>query len=277
MRWGIFFVRLVRITLSLFIAALVILSILPLAMGGLRVDTPQDEEGGVKLEGDILKMSLPIEISNGGYFSIEDLLFHYVVTDLQGETVAEDSSEPVTVEAGEDKRINVELEMNLNDFSPSHLRSLVFEGGQFNMLIEVNSYYTMRFFRFNLALNETIDFEPMINDYGIHTEGITHSYDSSAEAMTFFIPYYIYGSPMLEGQSLILRCAIFNSTSEIAEKETAIVFSVHNEQSMEVLIVGEAAQYLLTSSDLLTISFEVEFKGISDKKSFQYQWQGGQP
>jgi len=101
------------IILSAIIAALIVLAALPVALGDIEV-----EAGDVSVSpyGLKIKVEMPVEVVNGGVFSITDLTVNVTIK-MGGKTLAEGASDPVDVPGGSSVRLRPYALVSLEDVS----------------------------------------------------------------------------------------------------------------------------------------------------------------
>ena len=110
MRWGLLGVRLGVIGVNIVILVIIVLSVLPLAMGGLEINIPEDE-GSQWTADDVISFSQPVRIYNGGYYDIEDFVVYFHLEDSQGNVISDYRNMPVDINAGRRTTVNIAMEI----------------------------------------------------------------------------------------------------------------------------------------------------------------------
>lgn len=270
MRWGLIGIRLVIVGVSLLIAAIILLSIIPLAIGGLDVQTPEDKEGTWSIEGDVLTLTTPVEIYNGGFYNIEDFTISYKFLNENGDIVIQGRSEPVDIIAGRTTTLNVSFVIDFNTIDPSELKKIVFESGSYDFVVNIETFYMMKLLKLGIGFNETMEWEPMVSDFGIDVNAVYYEINDSS--FTVNLPYYIYISDMLVGKQMMVHCTISNSTSVLGSTEKTITLTQPFNDILELTLENDAANWLRNNSESLTIVFTLEFKGASASENYEYLW-----
>ncbi len=142
MRWGLLGVRVGIILVNLAIVAIIVLSVLPLASGGLRIHLPQEELAKPSYENNVAKFTIPMDIYNGGYFDITDFSVHFRVSDGDY-LIADHASDPVTIVKGRTTQVNIDMELDLSTVPTTELKRLVFESTRLNVEVGMAAGYSM--------------------------------------------------------------------------------------------------------------------------------------
>ncbi len=159
MRWSLWAVRSAIIAVDLIIVAIIVLSILPLATGDLSVSIPDDQENEPIMEGDKITMSLPIDVTNYGYFSIDDLTLMLKLSN--GDLVLTDQrSQPVDIPTGGTTRVNLALSMDLDSISDEALKDMVFNSTELLMKLGVEAGYSLSLVKATVNIEESMDWDP---------------------------------------------------------------------------------------------------------------------
>ncbi len=275
MKWALLGVRLGTIAVSIVIAIIIILSILPLAMGGLDVDIPETQESSWTLQDDVFSFSQPIRVNNGGYYDIEDFSVSFEISDDMGNKITDYVNTPVDLTAGETTQFNVMLRIDLDDISNEAISNMVFNGTTFDTEVEIEAQYMMKLMKMSVNASEQMDWSPLIQDYGV--ENVYHT--SNDSAITLHAPYYISASDMLNGQSITVDCVLSNSTSIIGESSETITLSQYTTGEFLFPLSEQTSQFMLNNSQSLTLDMTVGFHGVEQQMTFDYYWEapGGMP
>jgi hypothetical protein len=260
----------VIIAISLLIAVIIILSIVPLAIGGLDIQIPEDEEGTWNVEGDILTLTTPVKIYNGGFYNIEDFTISYKFVNENGDTVIQGQSEPVDIIAGRTTTLDVSFVIDLNSVDPSELKRIIFESGSYDFVVNIETFYMMKLLKLGIGINNTMEWEPMVSDFGIDVDEV--HYEVTDSNLTVNLPYYVYAADMLTGKQMKINCTISNATSAIGSVEKIVTLTQPLNDVLEIVIDNDAAEWLRNHSELLSIAFTLEFKGASATETYEYLW-----
>jgi len=269
MRWGLLGVRLGVIGVNIVILVIIVLSVLPLAMGGLEIDIPEDE-GSQWTADDVISFSQPVRIYNGGYYDIEDFVVYFHLEDSQGNVISDYRNMPVDINAGRRTTVNIAMEIDPEDIGEEEMRNLVFNGTTFEMLVELEAKYMMRLMEIHVNHTEEMEWEPLIRDYGINLWGVYAQYNGSQ--MELVAPFFVDASEILNGQTVNVECILSNGTSVLGTDTEIVTLQQFTEGDMSFLLSEEATDWLSSHSDELTFTILIEFDGVEAQQVTQYYW-----
>jgi len=275
MRWGLLGVRLGIIAVNIIIALIIILAVVPLAMGGLDVDIPDTGESNWTLEGDVLHLSTPISVYNGGFYDIEDFNLGLHVEDENGDLIMNDRTDPVNLVAGKTTDVNLQLSLDIGDIPLEGKRKIVFEGASFNISVNVETYYMMKLMRLGMTVTDDMQWSPLINDYGIDQSGIRYQYSGSQIEM--IVPYHISASDMVNGYAIGVSSELSNSTSVLGTGTDDVTLTQYTNREFHFILTRDATDWLATHSDTLTVTLNLAFMGAVAEETFQYYWNAPGP
>jgi hypothetical protein len=269
MKWGLLGVRLGILGITIVIIVIIIMSIVPLAMGGMDVDIPEGE-GSWTAHDNVISMSQPIRIYNGGFYDFEDFTVHFYLEDSLGNVITDYRNNPVDIEAGERTTVNINLLIDLDDMGEEGMKNLVFNGTTFNMMVEMNTGYMMKLIWLNVNVTEEMEWEALINDYGINEWGI--QYYMIGSQMQIEVPYFIETSEMLDGQEAGVDCVLRNATSVMGNASDQVTFHGYTEGTLSFLLSEEASQRLLHNEEELIFDFQIEVEEVTGNQEYEYHW-----
>ncbi len=270
MRWGLLGARLGILALKIIIVLIILLAIVPLAMGGLDVRLPESEEASWEMEGDVLRLSTPVEVRNGGYFNIEDFTVSFSFEDDSGDVVFNASTEPVDLIAGRTTTFDLDLSIDIGDIEADELRKIVFDGATYDLVVDVETYYMMKLMRLGVSLSNSFEWSPLVSGFEILESEIRFErIDTTAYV---FVPYRIYSSEMIAGQEIAVGCEVSNATAQIGFGQEAITMSSVTEGEFRIAIDEEAAAWMGHNSEALTITITLDYMGATAHESVDYYW-----
>ncbi len=270
MRWGLLGVRLLIVAVNLIIAAIIILAVIPLAAGGLDVDIPETGESSWTLDGDILHLNAPISVYNGGFYDFEDFSIGLHIEDENGDQVMDDRTDPADLKAGKSTDVDLELSLDIGDVSDDIKRQLVFEGALFEISIDVETYYMMGLMKLGMTMNDEMQWNPLINEYGIDEYGIHHQ--QSGSQIEVVVPYYISSSEFLNGRVVQVSSQLRNSTSVLGTGSEYVTLMQFTEDEFSFILTEESSLWLATHSGTLTVDMQLTMMGAEASESFQFYW-----
>jgi hypothetical protein len=270
MRWGLLAVRLGIIAVNIVIALIIILAVIPLATGGLDVNVPNSNESSWTLDGQILHLSAPVSVYNGGFYDIEDFSLRMQVVDESGNEIMDDRSIPANLRAGKTTPVPLELSLDIGNLSQEAKRKIVFEGASFNISLSIEAHYIMKLMKLGIAVEDEMHWDPLINEYRIDQSQIRYEYSGSQIVM--IVPYYISTSQMVYGYEINVTSELRNSTSVLGEGSDQVTLTPSTNGEFRFMLSQEASIWLATHSETLTMDLRLNFMGANAEESIQYYW-----
>jgi hypothetical protein len=271
MRWGLIGVRIGMILVNLAIAAIIVLSVLPLVSGGLRIDLPDEDLARPTYENNIVTFSIPVDIYNGGYFDITDYRVHFRVTDGDY-LVADHTSAPVNIITGRTNHVNIDLELDLSTVPTAELEKLVFERTTLDLEVGMAAGYTMGLTRGDVRINQSMEWEPLIRDFAVDAQGVQLQPDGTN--VDLLAPYSVIAADMVTGNAVDLHAPLRNSTSLLGSVSHTITLQSDNQGQLSFTIGQQAALWLMSHPEDLTIGTDLTFQGASFQQDYPYHWGG---
>jgi hypothetical protein len=269
MKWGLLGVKLGILGINIVIIVIIIMSIVPLAMGGMDVDIPEGQTSWT-VQNNVISLSQPVKIYNGGFYDFEDFAVHFYLEDDVGNVITDYRNSPVDINAGERTTVNIDLRIDLNDMGEEAMKNLVFNGTTFNMLVEMNTAYMMKLIWLNVNVSQEMEWEALIQDYGINEWNI--QYFMNGSQMQIQAPYFIEASNMLDGQDVQIDCRVRNSTSVMGNDSQQVTLHGYTEGTFTFLLSEEASQWLLHNEEELVFDFQIGVEGVTGEHTFNYHW-----
>ena len=260
MRWGLLAVRSSIITVNLVIIAIILMSILPLATGKLQVAVPEDGGGGPVMDGSKVTMSVPVDITNDGYFDIKDLTVRFKIAD-GGRVLSERSSEPVDARAGRINHLNLSIVMDLDDIDEEHLKDLVFGSSVFDLEVSVEGGYSLGLVRASISTRQQIDWEPMVKSVDIDVNRV--QWESNGTNMDMMVPYYFEASGIARGKSVDIEAEIVNSTSTLGAASASFIVGDVNHGELRFVVPQEKYLWLQAHPEDLVLVADISVMGAT--------------
>lgn len=270
MRWGLLAVRLGIIAVNIVIALIIILAVIPLATGGLDVNVPNSNESSWTLDGQVLHLSAPVSVYNGGFYDIEDFSLRMQVVDESGNEIMDDRSIPANLRAGKTTDVPLELSLDIGNVSQEAKRKIVFEGASYNISLSIEARYIMKLMKLGIAVEDEMRWDPLINEYRIDQSQIRYEYNGSQ--IELIVPYYISTSQMVNGYEINVTSELRNSTSVLGEEFNQTTLTPNPNHEFRFPLSQEASIWLATHSETLTINLRIDFMGANAEESIQYYW-----
>lgn len=261
MRWSLVAVRLSIVAVNLVIAAIIIMSILPLATGKLQVSIPEEGGGEPVMDGNRVTMSVPVDITNDGYFNIEDLTIRFKVTD-GAKVLTEQSSVPVDVIAGRTNHLNLSVTMDLDDISEQQLKDLVFNPATLGLEVSVDAGYSLGLVRASIATQQEMDWEPIVSNVNVYTDNL--QWEANGTNVDVLVPYYFEASDFAQGKSASIAAQLSNSTTALATSHQDLTISGTNSGTLRFVVPQETFLWMQSHpQEGLTLDADVTIMGAT--------------
>ena len=271
MRWGPLSVRFAIWIVNLTILAIVVLSIMPLATGGLKISGPEDGMPQPTFEDGVLTISMPLEVSNSGPFDIVDLQVLISVSE-NGTLLAKSSTTPMEVLAGMDGELVPTFSFELNDLDQDKLATLIFNHAELEMGVEARGAYALSLISAQLVFEQTMAWEPLIDNLQLDQGTVEWNYNDKTLEMS--VPYSFDVSSMIQGDALEMEMTLRNATETLGEMNETITLQAHNEDVLRMNLPPETAASLAGNPQELIIEVSITYMEVSMDQEQSYHWEG---
>lgn len=271
MRWSLLTVRLVILVVSLISAAILVLTILPLATGGLKIDVPQNDVQW-SMDGDVLHAEVPVNIYNGGYFDIEDFALTIDLTDMDGTHLSNTSSVPTDLASGTWTEIVLPVQFDIGTLPLDKRIDIVFNGTEVRVGIGLDSYFGLRTIHVTMdgSPDQTMSIPALVSNLNIDPGNLRLA--SSRGGYQLVQPYSFDASDLLTGKDVTVSAVIADPDGTLGSSEMTMTLQQQNQGQMYVPINNSVAAALLSRSDTLTVTASVGFDNITFTRTVRYDW-----
>ena len=260
MRWGLIGVRLSIVAVYLVIAAIIVMSFMPLANGKLEVSIPDEGTGEPTVDGNRVIMTVPVDITNGGYFDIQGLTVKFKIAD--GTTVlTEQSSVPVDIIAGHTDRVNLSIVVDLDDLEEEALRGLVFNATVLDLEVGVEAGYSLGLVKASISSEQEMEWEPMVSNADIDVDNI--QWVDNGTNVDLLVPYHFDASDFIRGKALGFQAQISNSTTILGTASESVTIGDSNDGQLRFVIPQETFLSLQSDSQTLVLSVDLSLMGAT--------------
>ena len=264
MRWGPFALRAGAVAVQLFVAAILVLSVLPLATGGIEINTP-NEASAVSLQDGVLTMGFPLEVYNGGYFDIDDVRVS-IAMDANG-TVLTSASETMDIRSGIVNHLDPTFSFDLNDIAPAKLASMVFERSQMVLDIDVEGTYSLGLVGADASYRRTMDWEPLVRSLVLSPD--EPSWEENGTAIDLLMRYSFDASPLLIGLETGMAFTLIGEDGPLGDATATIVLAHHNEGVVRLTVPAS----MMGPQDLM-VDLGLSVGGVEAHIDQEYRWEG---
>ena len=259
------------IAVDLLIAAIIVLSILPLVTGEVTVDLPEDGIGEPIVTDDVVTLTVPVDIHNGGYFDIQDLRLRFRVSD-GGQLLTEQATPASNVPAGQTEHLDLTLTLDLNEIPEEKLQDLVFNSTVLDVEVSLEVGYSLGLVKASATAHQEIEWEPMITDLTIETDNA--QFTTNGTSVDVAVPYSFRASEVAAGNTLDLRAQLSNATTIIGTSSETIVVQQQNQGEFVFTVPQSTAMWLATHPEVLTLSVDTAFLGATFHMEQNINWEG---
>jgi len=273
MRWSLVAVRICMVLVSIAVAALILLTTVPLAMGGLDIDLPDEGDDVWTVDGSTYSAEMTIGIYNGGYFDITDFDLDFNLTDTDGYLLAESVSEPTDLKAGEWTDVIVGIEIDVDNLPAEKQAEIVFNGTDAIMGLGLDAKFGLGTMRLSLDVDtddNTIEIPPMITEMKVDPSDM--SIEKGSYGYRIALPYSFSSSDYVTGEELSIHVSLSNATKLIGSATSDIVLSGYNSDTLYFPISNQMYDHLLNASDVIRADISVTAFGVTMEKETTYYW-----
>lgn len=256
--------RVLRIVISIMnmiIAALVITSIWPFATGEFSVDLPQADDIDWGYAGGHLTLSAPVTINNGGFYNIDDVTIHSLVTNSTKFELINETERWGRIPAGSVFGETVNFSMDFEELLTSGAYWMIFNSDFFDIEITISCRYTLGLIGFSAEYKLPYDWDGLILDLGFPRGELA---SPSPGVYEIEQPYYIWTNSILSGYggdfSLELR---EESTGDVIASSTDHIELGRNYSDSLILTIAQADYlYLLSNNQTFVATITIELPGM---------------
>ena len=203
------------------ISAMILLSFLPLATGGFRVDLPQQKDINWTYSEGMLTFSAPVGISNGGVYDITHLTVNSTVENSTGCRLADEMTEWGTVPAGSHMVRNYSFSLDLVGIVDKGGEWLLFNPDSFSINLNISAKYTLDLVGFTAGYAMSFPWEGLMHGvtFGIPRmaeapETLSVQMNSSDDSHDIEIPFHLAASDLLPGFGVNLTVNLVDGAGE---------------------------------------------------------------
>lgn len=248
--------------MNIAIATLVITSIWPFATGEFSVDLPQAEDIVWSYAGGLLTLSAPVTVYNGGFYNIDDVTIHSLVTNSTKFELINETEQWGGIPAGAVFGETVNFSIDFEKLLASGAYWMVFNSDFFEIEITISCRYTLGLIGFSAEYKLPYNWDGLIIKMGF-LRGELNS--PSPGVYHIEQPYYIWTNNILAGYggdfSLELR---EETTGKFVASSTDHIELGRNYSDSLILTIDAADYlYLLYNNQTFIATITVDLPGIS--------------
>jgi len=189
--------RAIILAFKLMVAAIVVLSILPLLTGGIGLDMDSGSEGGMTLDGSVIRVQMPITVRNDGTFDINDLQVSFIFMNEDGDVLAESEGEQMDIPAGRETEITIGLALDLLDLERQVRSDLIFNGTELMFDATISAKYTLDMVQLSVEVGSDMEWGPFVSDLQVEAWNAQAMEEGGERYM--YVPYSFQADDVLAG------------------------------------------------------------------------------
>lgn len=259
MRWGLLGIRLSIVAVYLVIAVMIVMSILPLASGKIQVSVPEEGEEPT-IDGSRIAMTIPVDITNDGYFDIQDLTVKLRIAD-GAKVLTEQSSAPVDVIAGRTNHLNLSLVLDLDAVEEDDLKDLVFNATILDLSVGVEAGYSLGLVKAAIDTTQMIEWKPMVTNLRIEADDVL--WESNGTNVDVLIPYHFEASDFVQGRTVSIQAQLANSTAVVGTASESFTVGPVNDGQLRFVMPQSTYLSLQSQPETLVLGADITLMGAT--------------
>ncbi|MGM0404804.1 MAG: hypothetical protein ACQEQM_01515 [Thermoplasmatota archaeon] len=255
--------KVILTVLSVLILIISFTSVFPAMTGEIDIDIPSEEEIEWDVQENDLLLRGDMWVNNSGYYSMEDINIRVEIIGFN-RSLFNDTIYVPSVEKGENKRIELELQTSLDDFTEEELEDLVFEGIDLKIISDMNANYPFSILHFNLDYESTVEWEGLVETLEYKEDNIDLT--SNAEGAVVSLPYTVETNKYLSGESII-ELGLYDENKEelYSSTELTVPLGVYESDTVDFLIDDHLIEELIFNSQELVLTSQIAFSDFDQE------------
>ncbi|MFW6141802.1 MAG: hypothetical protein ACOC53_04515 [Candidatus Saliniplasma sp.] len=265
-----------KIILAVFSVIIIILSVtsvFPAMTGDIEVDIPTEDEIEWDIDENDLYLRGDMWVNNSGYYSMDNINIQVEIVGFN-RSLFNDTIYVPSVVMGENKKIELELQTSLDDFTEEELDDLVFEGIDLKIVSYMNANYPFSILNFNLDYESTVEWEGLVEMFEYDEDYIDLT--SNDEGAVVSLPYTVETNEYLSGDSTIeLELYDENKEELYSSTELTIPLGVYESDTVDFLIDDPLIEELVFNSQELVLTSQITFSDfdLELEREEIYSWE----
>ncbi len=242
-------------------------SVVPAMMGDVMIDIPEEDDIAWSLSGNELAVKADIWINNSGNYKLKDINIDIALDGLNG-TIFEDTKTVDSVDAGENRRIPIELTKSFDDFTEEQKETFVFNETTFHITSTMNAIYPFKILGFDLDYDHSIEWTGIVEQLEFRFDQAEVS-SSNDDSSTLTLPYLIETYSGLSGTSTVNISMYDGHDDEVDNYETDIPLGDYHLDDFTFYLDEEETEDFITRSQ--TVNFIAEIFMNEGAEPFEYE------
>lgn len=261
--------RAIRLSITLFgiaTSVMILLSFVPLATGGFKVDLPQQKDISWSYSSGVLTFNAPVGISNGGVYDITHLSVESTIDNSTGCRLAEETTEWGTVQAGSHVVRNYTFSLNLTNLIDEGAGWMLFNPDTFSIDLNISAKYTLDLVAFSAGYAMSFPWEGIMNEVVLDaprlagvTNAVSVQTNGSADSYDIEIPFHLMASSLLPGFVINLTVNLINDAGmDLAAFSRCVNLGEGADSVIAFTIDSDELGAIMTMSQPLSLEISIQ-------------------
>jgi len=236
------------------VAAIVILSILPLVTDQFKIDAPAMEDFDWSFSDGNVTLAAPIGVNNGGFFDINDVVVSVMVSNVSGGQMLSAVNQWGTIPSGGQVTRQIRFALDLDRMLADGFAWMITHSDLLRIRIEVTAKYTLKLIAFSADCELHMPWDGLVQDVGFRTPSLFN--DTGSYGIQ--IPYYLKTADFLQGLGGNYSVKLYNGTgSAISSAGQDIQLGTNYSGNLSLAVNSPAAMDLLVNNQTLIAEITV--------------------
>lgn len=270
--------KVIRLSITLFgvaVSVMIVLSFLPLATGGFRVDLPQQKDISWSYSEGVLTFSAPVGISNGGVYDITHMTVNSTIDNSTGYRLANEEIEWGTVQAGSNVVRNYTFSLDLVGLIGEGVDSMLFNPDTFSINLNISTKYTLDFVAFSAGCAMSFPWEGLMHEVTLDAPRLVETPSALSiqtndgnDSYNIEIPFHLAASDLLSGFGINLTVNLLSDIgTDLASYSQCIDLGEGTDGIIAFTIDSDELNNLMMCNQSLSVEVRVQ---ISSDIQFTY-------
>lgn len=243
--------RLGILAFKLMVAAIVVLSILPLLTGGIGLDLDNGDEEEMSLEDGVIRAEMPITVRNDGFFDINDLTVSFTFMNDEGDVLAVSEGEPMDIPAGKETEVAIGIALDLYDLDRDVRSDLIFNGTEMTFEAEISAKYTWDMVQLSVEAGSDMGWGPFISDLQVQEWNAQPVEEGDDRFVN--VPFFFRADDVLNGLDTYATTEYWDESGYYGNVTQSVMLSQQVNEMAKVPLSQEAYGRLINGTANATV------------------------
>ncbi len=260
--------RVFMVILQIIVVSMLILAVYPVATQKISVTSVGEVQ--FDIDGNYLVIKVPVNITNHGFFDINDIMLNYTITNATTFYLSH-SSVVGSIKGGNSQTLVLPIKIDLHKIYQEEQPNFYhfFHRDKMHMNITLSLKYMMDMITIKSHYNTDIIWKPPIKTYGF---GQPTNISMKDGKLILTLPFYLNTQKYLKGNTYIAGTIKNSRGNTIGNFKTSAVLGRLYHGAVRMIFSESAVKNLLTVSDTLSLYGNFTFLGLRFPFDLAYQW-----